>query len=164
MLIYTNVPTLNQTITNPGIGITNTMKTTRQIMNILLLSLLTTATVINAQATGTEPGDSVTNERSFEVGMSMGPDWKINLRLGINQAKRIIITVKDANNTVLYREHLKKGPASYWWKFDFKDSEPGVYQFEIRDGQQTIRRQVEVVNVPAVDQQRYITYGPQTSL
>lgn len=133
-------------------------------MNVLLLSLLTAASVINAQATGTEPGDSVTKEHTFDVGMYLSSDRKINLRLAIHRPERIIITVKDASNTVLYREYLRKGPASYWRKFDFKESEPGVYQFEIRDGQQTIVRRVEIVDIPPVEAQRYITYDLKTSL
>ena len=94
----------------------------------------------------------------------MSPQWKINLRLASRQPGRVTITLKDANNTVLYREYLKRVSVSYWRKFNFEGSEPGVYQFEISDGQQTIVRRVEIINVPTVESQRYITYGPQTGL
>lgn len=140
------------------------MKTLRQILNVLLLTLLTTATAINAQAITTGPGDSVAKERSFEIGMYLGADLKLNLRLAVRRPERVLITLKDASNTVLYREYLKKKPASYWRKFDFGESESGTYQLEIRDGRQTITRRVEVVDLPAVESQRYLTYGPQTSL
>ena len=140
------------------------MKTTRQILNVLLLTLLTTATVINAEARTTEPGDSVTKARSFEVGTYLGADLKLNLRLAIHRPTRVLITLKDPSNTVLYREYLKKKQASYWRKFDFEESEPGMYQLEIRDDQQTTIHRVEVVDMPAVKSQRYLTYGPQTSL
>lgn len=140
------------------------MKTlAQQFRNALLVSLLTVTSVINAQAIDTEPGDSVTKERSFAIGMDLGANWKVNLRVEIHQPERVIITMKDANNTVLYREYLKKGPAKHWRKFDFMGAESGVYEFEVRTGRQTIKRRVEVVDIPAIEPQRYITYGPQIS-
>lgn len=151
--------------TNPGLnGITTTMKTlAQQFRNALLVSLLTVASGINAQSIDTEPGDPVAKERSFDIGMYIGAQRKINLMLNVNRPERIIITMRDANNTVLYREYLKKGPAKYWRKFDFEGSESGVYEFEVRTGRQTIKRRVEVVDIPAIEPQRYITYGPQIS-
>ena len=120
-----------------------------------------TVSALSVPAAPTEPGDSVTHENSFDVGMYLGENWKVNLRLAIRRPERITITVKDPGNTVLYRELLRKTTRRYWRKFDFKGSQPGVYQFEISDGCQTIVRQVEVVDMPAIESQRYITHGPQ---
>ena len=140
------------------------MKTiTLLIMNVLLTGLLLTASGINAKATGIEPGDSVTTKSSFDVGLFMGPQWRLNLMLVIHRPGWVSITVKDARNTVLYRELVKKAPTRYRRKFNFEGSEPGVYRLEISDGRNTIVRQVEIVDIPAIDAQRYIVYGPQTT-
>lgn len=138
------------------------MKTIRQIRNALLVSLLLATSVLQAQVTTS--GNSVTASNSFAVGMYMGPQWKINLLLDFDRPERIVITLKDAANTVLYEERIKRPPTSYWRKFDFEQSEPGIYQFEISDGRQTVIRRVEIVAMPTVEAQRYITYGPQTNL
>ncbi len=127
------------------------------------MSLLTAALAVNAQATGTKPGDPVTKGNTFDVGMYMGPQWKINLLLDIRRPERLRITLKDSHDTVVYQEYVRRQSASYWRKFDFEQSEPGVYRFEISDGQKTIVRTVEVVHMPTIESQRYVTYGPQTS-
>lgn len=133
-------------------------------MNGLLVSLFFAGSGINAQATGTDPGDSVSNENSFHVSLFMGPQWKMNLMLALPRPGRVSITLKNAGNTVLYREFLKKRSTRYWRKFNFEGSEAGVYRFEISDGRKIIVRQVEIVDIPTVDAQRYIVYGVQTSL
>ena len=96
--------------------------------------------------------------------MYMGPQWKINLMLTVRRARRVRITLRHSNHSVLYQEYVKKSRGSYWRKFNFDESESGVYEFEISDGRTTVVRRVEVVTVPTVESQRYITYGPQISL
>ncbi|MBC8153795.1 MAG: hypothetical protein H7Z72_12865 [Bacteroidetes bacterium] len=115
----------------------------------------------NVLATGIETGDPVREESSFKVSMHTAPHWKMNLMLAIPGPARITIILKNSNNTVLYREVVKKGSRGYWRRFDFKGSEPGAYQFEITDGRQTATRRVDIVNLPAIDAQQYLIYGPQ---
>ena len=137
------------------------MKTTKQqVMNVLLVILLTAGGVINAHAANLNPGDSAPKERAFEVGMFMESGWTINLMLAVHQPKRIMITLRDAKGVVLYREYLRKSTRNYRRKFKFDKSEveSGVYQFEVSDNQQTIVRRVEVVNIPTIESQRYITF------
>lgn len=95
--------------------------------------------------------------------MFMESGWTINLMLAVHQPKRILILLKDAKGTILYREYLKRTPVNYRRKFKFDESEieSGVYRFEISDGQQTLVRHVEVVSIPAIEPQRYITYDMQ---
>lgn len=141
------------------------MKTiARQITNSLMLSILMGISGVSAQATRVEPGDTTAYERPFDISMFMSPDWKLNVMLNVRQAGRVTITLKRADNTVLYQEYVKKASTRYRRRFNFEGSEPGVYQFEISDGQKTIVRRVEVVNIPAVGPQRYMTYGPQIGL
>ena len=130
-------------------------------MNALLMSLLLISAVSNAQVASNESGNLVPNDRSFDVAMYMESPWTVNLMLTFHQPKRIIVTLKDTQHTVLYQEHLKKASTIYRRKFKFDESESGVYLLEISDGNQTIVRRVEVVDIPAVKSQRYITYGPQ---
>ena len=131
-------------------------------MNALLLSLLLVAPVINAQSVNIEPEDATSKVSSFEVGMFMESNWTINLMLAVHQPKRILVTLKNDKGVLIFRDYLKKIPANYRMKFKFNESDAGVYQFKISDDRQTIVRQVEVVYMPAVESQRYITYGPQT--
>ena len=133
-------------------------------MNVLLVSLLLVIKAPDSLATtAAEPGDSLTKASSFEVGMYMGANWTINLMLAVHQPQGATISIKDTGNTILYRQYLKKSSITYHHKFKFEGSQPGVYQIEISDGQKTVTRQVEVVDIPAIESQRYITYGPKTN-
>lgn len=138
--------------------------TTRQITNGLILSILIGLSGVSAQALRTEPGDTSAYERPFDISMFMSPDWKLNLMLNVRRAGRVTITLKRADDTVLYQENIRKALTRYRRRFNFDGSEPGVYRFEISDGRKTIVRRVEVVNIPAVEPQRYMTYGPQIDL
>ena len=73
------------------------------------------------------------------------------------------ITLRDAKQTVLYRESFRSASATLRQKFDFEDMRSGSYQLEVSDGKETIRQRIEVVDVPPIDPQRYITYGPQAN-
>ena len=119
---------------------------------------------VSAQAPRIEPDDTPAYERPLGISMFMSPDWKLNVMLSTHRAGRIAITLKRADNTVLYREFVTKAPSRYWRKFNFEGSEPGVYRFEISDGQKTVVRQVEIVDIPTIEAQRYIVYGPQIDL
>ncbi|GAB4033727.1 hypothetical protein GCM10028774_17690 [Spirosoma jeollabukense] len=129
-------------------------------MNVLLVSLLMTVSGINAQAAIQNPDESTPKERSFEVGIFMEAEWTINLMLAVHQPKRIMITLRNEKRVVLYREYLRKNTTTYRRKFKFDKSEieSGVYEFEITDNQHKIVRRVEVVNIPTVESQRYITF------
>ncbi|GAB2576844.1 hypothetical protein [Spirosoma areae] len=136
------------------------MKTINNFLRVLfLIGLLFTSTELVALAD--KPDSAGVAQRSFEVGMYMSPQWKINLRVAIRRPERLVITVRNAKNIVLYREYVRRGSTGYWRKFDFEGSEPGVYQFEINDGQQSVVRRVEIVDIPTIDSQRYITYDQQ---
>ena len=134
------------------------------IIPALLMSLFLTASVSHAQTTEPEPGDSVTTERSFEVAIFTETNRKINLILAIHRPKQIMVILKNAKNAVIHREFLRRTRKGYRQKFDFEGADPGVYQFEISDGWQTVVRRIEVVYLPAIDLQRYIIYGPQTGM
>ncbi|MBD2754218.1 hypothetical protein [Spirosoma validum] len=141
------------------------MKTlAHQVMNVLLMGLLLSAPAVNAQSTTPESTDLQANTRSFEVGTYMGNNWTMNLMLAVHQPQGATITIRDANKEILLTRYLKKSPTVYHQKLKFDECKPGVYQVEISDGQQTIVRRVEVVTIPAIESQRYITYSLPTSL
>ena len=130
----------------------------RFIVSALLTSLLLSGTV---QAT--EPSDPVAKENSFDVLMYLGAHGKVNLNLAINRSKRVTVTLMDVKKDVLYQDFLKQSPHCYQLKFNFEGSKSGVYQIEISDGKNTVVRQVEVVDMPTIEPQRYIVYNPQSS-
>jgi hypothetical protein len=138
----------------------------KTIHNLLPIMFLTGLLMINTQTIvlADKPDSTGLAPRSFEVGMFMGPKWDINLMLAIRRPERVTVTLRGTNNAVLHREYLKKTPTSYRFKFNFEEADPGVYQFEVSDGQHTIVRRVEIVSMPAVESQRYITYSPQLEL
>lgn len=139
------------------------MKTSAQhVVNALILSLLLWAAApINAQAGTPGPVDSGKGAKSFEVGMFMESNWTINLMMAVYQPKRVIVTLKNDKGVILFRQYLKKSAVNYRLKFHFEEAESGVYDFEISDDRETIVRQVTIVSMPAVNSQRYITFGPQ---
>ena len=142
------------------------MKTSAQyLVNALILSLLLLAAVpINAHAGISDPSDSGKEVKSFEVGMFMESNWTINLMMAIYQPKRVAVTLRNDKGEILFRQYLKKSSVNYRLKFKFDEAESGVYEFEISDDHETIVRQVTIVHMPAVDPQRYITFGPQRNL
>ncbi|UFH52804.1 T9SS type A sorting domain-containing protein [Spirosoma sp. KNUC1025] len=130
--------------------------------NVALVLLIMLGQVANAQTTDTNSGDPLTKEASFEVGSYMGDNWTINLMLAIRQPQGATVMIRDANKKVLYEQHLKKSPIVYHHKLRFEDCKSGIYYVEISDGKQTVVRRVEVVEMPSIETQRYITYGPQS--
>ncbi len=71
--------------------------------------------------------------------------------MAVRRSNRVSILVKDARNAVLYEERVKRTTPSYWRKFNFDESKAGTYTFEISDGQETIVREIEAVDTPAVE-------------
>ncbi|MGA0557891.1 hypothetical protein ACO2Q8_14635 [Larkinella sp. VNQ87] len=127
---------------------------------VLLMSLALFMPLSSTQATDTKPGksgDAPTETQSFATGMYMGANKKLLLMLDIRQPKWVTVTLKDAKNSILHRTYLKRSPKTYRMKFNFEESDPGLYRIEISDGQQTVVRQVKVVDFPTVESYRYVT-------
>ncbi|WP_461079261.1 hypothetical protein [Spirosoma flavus] len=135
---------------------------THKLRNTLILSLIWVSVAANAQSVITET-DAPVEKQPFEVGTYMGTGLTINLMLAVHTPKGITLKIKDANDTVLEVTHLGRSPKAYHQKISFDGSQPGVYRVEISDGHKTVIRQVDVVNIPAVESQRYITYSSQTN-
>lgn len=140
------------------------MKTiARQMVNTLLISLLLAIPDVKAQTPNPDLADSLIKKSSFAISTFMDAHRRINLMVATYRPNRVSIILKNAKNATLYREHLRKANTSYRRRFDFEGIESGVYQLEISDGQQTVVRRVEVVDMSAIEAQRYVVYGPQIS-
>lgn len=141
------------------------MKTiAKHVMNVVLVSLLLLASVSKAQRITISSESGGEEVSSFEVGTYLGARMTVNLMLAVHQPGGATIRIKDADKVILYQLHLRKSSIVYQHKLNFEECKPGVYQVEISDGRQTVVRRVEVVEMPAIQAQRYITYGSQTSL
>lgn len=127
----------------------------------ITIVFLMAAIAVKAQSIDGYASGGTFENSSFGVGMYMGPDWKINVRLMTYQSNRVMITLRGVDNSIIYRETIRKAPAKYWRRFNFEGSKPGIYQFEISDGQQSIVRQINIVQVPRTDAQQYMTLAPQ---
>ncbi|MBD2703466.1 hypothetical protein IC229_22670 [Spirosoma sp. BT702] len=133
-----------------------------KLRNGLIMSLIWVSVVANAQSVNTET-EAPVEKQPFEVGTYMGTGLTINVMLAVHTPKGVTLKIKDANDTVLEVTHLRRAPKAYHQKISFEGSQPGVYRVEISDGRKTIVRQIDVVDIPAVESQRYITYSSQTN-
>ena len=138
-------------------------KHTLQFVNTLLVSLLLAAPVRLAQAADNKPGDAEKRENYFDICLYRGASGKVNLNLAVRRSKRVTVTLRNAENEVVNRNYLKRSPNSYRLKYNFAEAKSGLYRFEISDGQYTLSREVEVVDLPPVEPQRYIVYNPQNN-
>ncbi|MFC5409306.1 hypothetical protein ACFPMF_08320 [Larkinella bovis] len=135
--------------------------TTQQIVSTILVSLFLTAATPRVQATDTETGNAAA--QSFEVGMYVGISKKLNLAVLVRGTKPVMISLKDSNNRELFRTLRKRSETSHRLRFNFENSVSGVYHIEVSDGQQTVVREVEVVETAPVEAQRYIVYNPSVA-
>ncbi|MBN8824898.1 MULTISPECIES: hypothetical protein [unclassified Spirosoma] len=97
-------------------------------------------------------------EKPYEISAYMGSNRIVNLMVVVRQLKGVTLKVKDPTDTILHELQLKKSPRAYHIKLNFEDSQSGQYQLEISDGRNLLIRRIEVVDVPAIESQRYITF------
>lgn len=138
-------------------------RTLRQFTNALLVGLVMISATGNAQSID-NGADSAIGEKPFDVAAYMGANRTINLMLAVYRVKGVTLVLKDAHDTILYELYLKKSPKAYHHKLNFEGCRSGVYQLEISDGQQKVIRRIDVVDIPAIDSQRYVTFTSQTNL
>lgn len=131
-------------------------KTAFQFVSALLLSLILAAPASSTQIRDSD--DQVVKEQSFDMLMYMGRQEQVNLNLLTHQSKQVIITLKDPQHSVVLRKYLRKSSVAYRLKFNFEGSRSGQYQFEVSDGQRTVVRQIEIVDLPAIESHRYLVY------
>ena len=118
----------------------------------LMMSMIGRAQSIDQQIT------TSVAEKPFELGTYMGVNRSINLMLMVNQVPGVTLTIKDADDTTLHELYMKKSPRVYHYKLNFDGSQSGIYTVAISDGRKTIIRRIEVVDIPATEAQRYITF------
>lgn len=135
-------------------------RTVNNMIKSLLLSLLTATLTFGGQNLKTE-GETPTGKEdagaSFVINTYLSTNWKLNLVVQSRQPKRVTVILRGPQNQLLHREFLGRRQNKYWRKFDFEGSEPGVYHFEISDGAKKITRDIEIVDIPRVNEQRYLT-------
>lgn len=135
-------------------------RTVNNLIKIVLMSLLTVTTTLggpNLQARGKTPTAKEDTEVSFVINTFLSSNWKLNLIVQSQRPKRMTVLLRGPQNQLLHREFLGRRLYKYWRKFDFEGSEPGVYSLEISDGNKKITRHIEIVDVPRVAEQRYLT-------
>ncbi|GAB3321011.1 hypothetical protein GCM10027299_14910 [Larkinella ripae] len=137
------------------------MKSKLNFVRTLLVLLILSTSACHAKTTGET--DSTAIQKPFDFLVYRGASRRVNVNLAIHQSKPVIVTLKNTRNAVMHRSYLKPSPNAYRLKFDFEDAPSGLYQLEISDGRQTTVRQIEVIDLPAIESQRYIVYNPQTS-
>ncbi|QMW04719.1 hypothetical protein [Spirosoma foliorum] len=127
----------------------------RVIANLGLILLSLTS---QAQSTDQEP-IGWSEEKPFELGTYMGANRTVNVILLVKQVNGITLKIKNTDELTLHELFMKRSPRAYHWKLNFEGSKSGTYKLEISDGQTTIIRRIEVVDVPSIEAQRYITFS-----
>lgn len=133
------------------------MKTIKQqIVSALLIGLATSSFSLKAQSvqlTGSDPEAS-----SVRVGSYVNAEKNLVVLLSSKDSKRLSITLKDPKQNIIYHADLKGSSTTYQQKFNFAEAPSGQYELEVSDGSQTVVQKVKVIDVPAVEAQRFITY------
>jgi hypothetical protein len=129
----------------------------RQVKLILSLYLIILSLIAKAQSADPEVAESL-KEKPYEIGSYMGVNRTVNLMIMVHQATGITIKIKDADDTILHEQYMKKSLKVYHYKLNFENSQSGLYKLEISDGRKILTRRIEVVDVPATEAQRYITF------
>lgn len=129
----------------------------RQIKAILSLGLVALCLTGRAQSTDQEAAPLIAGP-SYEIGSYMGTNQTINLMIMVRQAKLVTLKIKNAKDEILHELSMKKSPEVYHYKLNFENSQAGQYKLEISDGLKTLIRWIDVVDVPATEAQRYITF------
>jgi hypothetical protein len=68
---------------------------------------------------------------TFETSAYVTKDASIKLAVKKNAPERVYITIRSANNDVLYRETINKNEMSYAAKINVNELTDGVYKLEI---------------------------------
>ncbi len=129
----------------------------RQIKVIFSLGLTALWLTGQAQSFQQEP-KPIDNQKPYEINTYMGANGIINLLIMVRQPTRVTLKITNADDEILHELHLKKSPKAYHCKVNFADSQAGQYKLEISDGRTRLTRQIEVVDVPATEAQRYLTF------
>ncbi|GAB3988914.1 hypothetical protein GCM10028807_12610 [Spirosoma daeguense] len=132
----------------------------KTVVNGLIISLILTGSVVRAQAVKPDL-EALPERQSFEVGTYMGANQTLNLMLFVLEPKGVTLTVRNTKNDIMHELYLKRSPRAYHQKLNFEGSKPGTYRLEISDGRKTVVRRIEVVDIPAIESQRYVTYSIQ---
>ncbi|WP_461042809.1 hypothetical protein [Spirosoma harenae] len=134
------------------------MKSLKQQFTLLFsLFLLVIGIAVNAQTTDQKITREVAS-KPFEVGTYMGENRTVNVMVMVRQVAGITLKIKSADDELLQELYVKKSPRAYHYKLNFDGTQSGQYKLEISDGQKIEVRRIDVVDVPAVKAQRYITF------
>ncbi|MFN8346678.1 MAG: hypothetical protein U0X91_16875 [Spirosomataceae bacterium] len=106
---------------------------------ITLISALTltsaTASIKGSKKAGSRPAETHTVENrtavTFETSAYVTKDASIKLAVKKNAPERVYVTLRTANNDVLYRETINKNEMSYAAKINVNELTDGVYKLEI---------------------------------
>jgi hypothetical protein len=111
-------------------------------MKTLVITLVSALTLTSAVASikgskkaGPRPAEIHTAENrtavTFETSAYVTKDASIKLAVKKNAPERVYVTLRTANNDVLYRETINKNEMSYAAKINVNELTDGVYKLEI---------------------------------
>lgn len=130
------------------------------ISQLILVSLYLLMINVAGKAQSADSIVSTTGvgKKPFELATYMGANRTVNLMLLVNQPQGVTLKVKNADDVTLHELQMKKSLRAYHIKLNFDSSQSGVFKLEISDGRKTLVRQIDVVDLPATEAQRYITF------
>lgn len=110
------------------------------------------AKVKNVDSHSTETRTSAT----FETSTYVTKDASIKLAVKKNVPEQVYITLRGANNAILYRETINKNEMSYAAKINVSDLRDGTYKLEITTHRDRVVKRLNLTS-PKSEVERRIT-------
>lgn len=139
------------------------MKPINSQLVLVSLYLLLISIAGKAQSADTV-GTTWIDDKPFELATYMSANRTVNLMVMVKQVTGVTLKVKNADDATLHELQMKKSPKAYHIRLNFDSSQSGAYKLEISDGRKTFIRQIDVVDLPATEAQRYITFMSPSTL
>lgn len=127
-------------------------------MFVGMLALVSSSAFANPSE-GKKPHASPVENRpavTFETSAYVTKDASIKLAVKKNAPERVFITLRNANNTIIYRETINKNDMSYAAKINVDELRDGAYKLEIATKNDRVIKKLNLSS-PKTESERVIT-------
>ena len=119
----------------------------KKLFKTFALIALTATTSLTASARDHEYKSNLVKETTFQVGMySIASQDQVRLLMDKSEGAAVTVELKDASGTVLHKEVVNKKSTTYNRYFNIGDLENGTYTFVIKNGNESITKEIVKVS------------------
>ncbi|WP_026993829.1 hypothetical protein [Flectobacillus major] len=116
----------------------------KSLLKVLAIVTLTTSSIW-ANTTDNDASANSNKTKTFAIGLYRGAGTlDMHLMLDKLTGKTVSIVIKDKDGRIINRENITKNTRTYHGKYDFSSAEDGLYTIEITDGNETLKRTVNL--------------------